>query len=66
MAGSPALPPRSLNDWLLTNEPASRTQARLGRAYLNWRAFSRNPLAMVGLFIVLALVVVAVMDWVVQ
>jgi peptide/nickel transport system permease protein len=61
MAGSPALPPRSLNDWLLTNEPASRTQARLGRAYLNWRAFSRNPLAMVGLFIVLALVVVALL-----
>ena len=61
MAGSPALPPRSLNGWLLTNEPASRTQARLGRAYLNWRAFSRNPLAMVGLFIVLALVVVALL-----
>ena len=61
MAGSPALPPRRLNDWLLTNEPASRTQARLGRAYLNWRAFSRNPLAMVGLFIVLALVVVALL-----
>jgi peptide/nickel transport system permease protein len=61
MAGSPALPPRSLNDWLLTNEPASRTQARLGRAYLNWRAFSRNPLAMVGLFIVLALVIVALL-----
>src|SRR5690606_38159091 len=50
---------RSWHDWLTDSEPASRRQARLGRAYLSWRAFSRNPLAMVGLFIVVALVLVA-------
>jgi peptide/nickel transport system permease protein len=51
---------RSLHDWLTDSEPASRAQARLGRAYLSWRAFSRNPLAMLGLFVVVALVVVAI------
>jgi peptide/nickel transport system permease protein len=34
-------------------------QARLGRAYLSWLVFARNPLAMVGLAIVLALLLVA-------
>lgn len=52
---SPA-PPR---DWLLADTPASRLQARLGQAYLAWRAFRANPLAMVGFAIVLALLVVA-------
>lgn len=46
-------------DWLLTERPQSRRQAALGRAYAVWRVFARNRLAMVGLFIVLALVVVA-------
>ena len=31
-----------------------RWQARLGRAYLGWRAFARNPLAVLGLGIVVA------------
>jgi peptide/nickel transport system permease protein len=52
-------PSPTLRDWLLSPEPASRSQARLGRFYLSWRAFSRNPLALVGLFVVLALVIVA-------
>jgi peptide/nickel transport system permease protein len=34
-------------------------QARLGRAYVTWRRFSANRLAMVGLFIIVALIVVA-------
>ena len=46
-------------DWLLSDEPASRLQARLGRGYLAWLAFARNPLAIVGLCIVLALLLVA-------
>jgi peptide/nickel transport system permease protein len=61
MAGSPTLPPRSLSDWLLSNEPGSRMQARLGRAYLGWRALSRNPLAMLGLVIVVGLIIVALL-----
>jgi peptide/nickel transport system permease protein len=45
--------------WLLSDHPTSRRQAALGRAYAGWRNFARNRLAMVGLFIVLALVAVA-------
>jgi peptide/nickel transport system permease protein len=45
--------------WLLSERPASRMQARLGRAYVTWRRFSANRLAMVGLFIIIALLVVA-------
>ncbi len=48
-----------LTTWLMSDRPASRRQAALGRAYAGWRNFARNRLAMVGLFIVLALVVIA-------
>jgi peptide/nickel transport system permease protein len=44
--------------WLVSPEPASPWQARLGRFYLGWLAFSRNPLAVLGLAIVVALVLV--------
>ncbi|WP_192179126.1 nickel transporter permease [Mesorhizobium amorphae] len=46
-------------DWLLSDRPASRMQARLGRAYVAWRRFSANPLAFVGLLIIIGLLVVA-------
>jgi peptide/nickel transport system permease protein len=46
-------------DWLLDPTPASRGQARLGRWYRAWRAFRRNGLAMTGLIVVLALVLMA-------
>lgn len=46
-------------EWLLSERPASRLQARLGRAYITWRRFSSNRLAMVGLGIIVALLVVA-------
>ena len=46
-------------DWLLTERPQSRRQAALGRAYAVWRVFARNRLAVAGLLIVLALVVMA-------
>ncbi|HEX2135689.1 MAG TPA: ABC transporter permease [Microvirga sp.] len=60
MAGAPPLPqPSGLRAWLLSAEPGSRAQARLGRAYLNWRAFTRNPLAVLGLGIVAVLVLVS-------
>lgn len=45
--------------WLLAEAPGSRAQARLGRVYLGVAALSRNPLALVGLVIVTALVLVA-------
>jgi peptide/nickel transport system permease protein len=45
--------------WLLTDRPASRRQARLGQAYRTWLAFRTNKLAMLGLAIVLALVLMA-------
>ena len=48
-----------LTDWVLTENPSSRTQAKLGRIYLGWGRFYRNPLAMVGFLIVLALLLLA-------
>lgn len=51
---------QSLHDWLMSDRPASRKQASLGRIYSGWRTFSKNRLAMVGLFIVLALIFVAI------
>jgi len=46
-------------EWLLTESPASRMQARLGRSYRVLLALLRNPLAVLGALIVLALVVLA-------
>ncbi|MGT2465581.1 nickel transporter permease [Mesorhizobium sp.] len=50
---------QSRRAWLLSDRPASRLQARLGRAYVSWRRFSANRLALVGMLIIIALVVVA-------
>jgi peptide/nickel transport system permease protein len=50
----------SWRDWLMSERPASRRQAALGRAYAAWLTFARNRLAMVGLFIILALILVAI------
>jgi peptide/nickel transport system permease protein len=46
--------------WLLDAAPASRRQARLGRWYRAWLAFRRNGLALTGLVVVLALVLMAI------
>ena len=54
-----APPSESLHDWLMSDRPHSRRQASLGRAYGAWRTFAHNRLAMVGLAIVIALVLVA-------
>ncbi|MCG8594500.1 MAG: ABC transporter permease [Kiloniellales bacterium] len=48
-----------LRAWLTTETPASRLQARAVQAYLVWLAFARNPLGLIGLGIVLALLLVA-------
>lgn len=61
MAGAPlAEQPVGFRAWLLSPEPNSRWQARLGRFYLGWRAFTRNPLAVVGLSVVVLLILVAI------
>jgi peptide/nickel transport system permease protein len=45
--------------WLLDPSPASRRQARLGQLYRGWLRLGRNPLALIGLAIVAALVLMA-------
>jgi len=47
-------------EWLLSEQPVSRRQARLGQAYRSWLALRQNALAMVGLGIILVLLLVAV------
>ncbi|MGH6718127.1 MAG: ABC transporter permease [Alphaproteobacteria bacterium] len=47
--------------WLLSETPASRRQAQLGRLYLSAGALVGNPLALAGLVIVGVLLVVAVL-----
>ncbi len=49
----------TLAQWLTTDRPTSRAQARCVRLTLSFRALVANPLALVGLLIVLALVLVA-------
>ncbi|MGD9511882.1 MAG: ABC transporter permease, partial [Geminicoccaceae bacterium] len=51
--------PAGWRAWLLTDTPRSATQARLGQAYGSWLAFRANPMALLGLAIVLLLVLVA-------
>ncbi|WFU49117.1 ABC transporter permease [Sinorhizobium terangae] len=61
MTSAPSSPQCSgLRAWLLSTEPGSRWQARLGRGYIGWRSFTRNPLAVLGLGIVAALILVAI------
>ena len=48
-----------LRAWLLQDVPASITQARAQRFYLAWLVFRRNPIAMTGLLIIAALVLMA-------
>lgn len=49
----------TLTEWLRDPNPASRRQARLGQAWLGWLRLRRNPLAMLGLGIVAALLLMA-------
>lgn len=53
-------PRETLSQWLQSEQPASRGQARLGQAWRTWLAFRSNRLGMVGLGIVVLLVLVAV------
>jgi peptide/nickel transport system permease protein len=46
-------------EWLLTEQPTSRRQARYGQAYRTWLALKSNRLAMIGFAIVAALILIA-------
>jgi peptide/nickel transport system permease protein len=59
MTDSTVRGPAGWRAWLTAEAPASARQAALGRAWQGWRALAGNPLAMTGLAIVLALVLVA-------
>ena len=47
-------------EWLLTDRPQSRLQARLGRAYVAWGRFAANRLALLGMLIIIGLVALAI------
>lgn len=53
-------PQLSTREWLLSDHPSSRRQARLGQAYRTWSQLRRNKLAMLGLGIVMLLIVIAI------
>lgn len=50
---------QSLRDWLLSESPQSRRQARFGSFYQGWLTLKSNKLTMIGLGILLALLLVA-------
>lgn len=50
---------QSWKGWLTSDRPRSRLQARCGRAYNIWQRFAANRLALAGLAILIALVLVA-------
>ena len=49
----------TLRGWLLAEIPKSKLQARCQRVFIGWLDFRRNPIAMIGLLIILGLVVIA-------
>ena len=52
--------PESRRDWLLTDAPQTRRQARLGSLYQGWLTFRSNKLAMFGLIILILLIAIAI------
>ena len=55
--------PRSggVRDWLLAGSAETVMQARLQHVYLTWLRFISNPLAVIGLAVILLLIVVAIL-----
>jgi peptide/nickel transport system permease protein len=51
--------PQSWSEYLLSDAPATRRQAQLGQMWRQWLALKRNPLAVMGLAIIVALLVIA-------
>jgi len=50
---------QTLRQWLLTDTPTSRRHAKLSAIYQGWLSFRGNTMAMIGLWILLALVGIA-------
>ena len=48
-----------LKNWLLSDTPQSMAQARCQRMYLAWLALVANPIALLGLVIIVALIIIA-------
>jgi len=55
-----AVQQNGIREWLLSDSPQSAVQARCQRFYLGWLIFRRNPIAMTGLLITVALVLAAI------
>ena len=53
--------PQSRRDWLLTDAPQTRRQARLGALYQGWLTFRSNKLAMFGLMVLIVLIGMAIL-----
>jgi peptide/nickel transport system permease protein len=47
--------------WATSDTPRSRLQARAGQFWMNWTRFAQNPLAVLGLLILVVLVLVSVL-----
>ncbi|MEE8306108.1 MAG: ABC transporter permease [Gammaproteobacteria bacterium] len=50
---------QTLRGWLLAEIPQSKGQARCQRVFIGWLAFKRNPVAVIGLLIIVGLVAIA-------
>lgn len=50
---------QTLRQWLLTDTPTSRRHAKLSAMYQGWLSFRSNTMAMIGLWILIALVAIA-------
>ena len=48
-------------EWLTTDSPKSRKQAKLSSLYRSWLAFKSNPMAMFGLTILIFLLLIAIL-----
>ena len=59
MSDIPSPHKQSLREWLSSDAPASRRQAKLSAIYRSWLALRANPMAMFGLIILLTLLVIA-------
>jgi peptide/nickel transport system permease protein len=53
--------PQTRRDWLLSDAPQTRRQARLGAIYQGWLTFRANKLAMLGLIVLIALIGMALL-----
>ena len=49
-----------IRDYLLADQPTSRNHAKLTQYYRRWLALKSNPLALIGLFIVVSLLLIAI------